>query len=352
MASSLFSRFVALYYAHLAANDAKERTPDDLEGAARAHLRMAEERKAGEPLVRVYTPTFDQDGYDSTHTIVDIVTDDMPFLVDSVSMELTRHGLGIHLVVHPIIGVRRDEHGHLADLDEAGPREAFMHFEVDRETDAAVVAELHADVLRVLADVRAAVDDWAAIRERASTIALALSSSADAETAELLRWMVDDHFTFLGYRDTSRPGSELGVLRNDAALSGSGPQEPTVRKSDIKATVHRPVRMEQVCVGSDQFLGLWTSAAYNTSPLEIPLLRQKVEAVLDRSGFGRASHAGQEPRVHPRDLPEGRAVPNRRGRALRDREGDPQPAGAPAGAPLRSQGRARPVLLLSRVHPS
>ena len=109
MSSGLLARFVALYYAHLAPDDAQERTPDDREGAARAHLRLAEERKPGEPLVRVYTPTFEQDGYDSTHTIVDIVTDDMPFLVDSLSMELTRHGLGIHLVVHPIIGVRRDE---------------------------------------------------------------------------------------------------------------------------------------------------------------------------------------------------------------------------------------------------
>ena len=167
-----------------------------------------------------------------------------------------------------------------------------MHFEVDRETDESVVAELRADLLRVLADVRAAVADWGAMRERASTIAVALSDPADAETAELLRWMVDDHFTFLGYRDTSRPGSELGILRNKAAPPGSGQHAGlTVRKADVKATVHRPVHMEQVCVGSDQFLGLWTSAAYNTSPLEIPLLRRKVAAVLDRSGFGPASHA-------------------------------------------------------------
>src|SRR5262249_38819625 len=123
MSSSLFARFVALYYAHLAPDDAKERSAADLDGAARAHLRFGEDRRPATPLVRVYTPTFDQDGYDSTHTIVEIVTDDMPFLVDSVGMELTRHGLGIHLVVHPIVGVRRDEGGKLVDLDEDGPRE-------------------------------------------------------------------------------------------------------------------------------------------------------------------------------------------------------------------------------------
>ncbi len=118
MSSSLFARFVTLYYAHLAPDDAKSCPPEDLEGSARAHLRFAEERPGGEPLVRFYTPTFDQDGFDSTHTIIEIVTDDMPFLVDSVGMELTGHGLGIHLVVHPIIGVRRDADGHLVDLDE------------------------------------------------------------------------------------------------------------------------------------------------------------------------------------------------------------------------------------------
>ena len=164
MSSSLFARFVTLYYAHLAPDDAKSCPPEDLEGSASAHLRFAEERPGGDPLVRCYTPTFDQDGYDSTHTIIEIVTDDMPFLVDSVGMELTRHGLGIHLVVHPIIAVRRDADGHLVELDETGPREAFMHFEVDRETDPAVVAALGADLLRVLADVRHAVDDWEAMR--------------------------------------------------------------------------------------------------------------------------------------------------------------------------------------------
>ena len=294
MASSLFARFAALYFAHLAPDDAKEREPDDLEGAAKAHLRLADVREPGEPVVRVYTPTFDQDGYDSTHTIVDIVTDDMPFLVDSVSMELTRHGLGIHLVVHPIIGVQRDKSGHLVDLDGNGPREAFMHFEVDRETDAALTAVLRSDLLRVLADVRHAVDDWDAMRARASETAASLDGPDDAEPAALLRWMVDGHFTFLGYRDTADPGTELGILRGK--VDGNEHSEHvglTVRKADERATVHRPVHMEQVCVGSEQFVGLWTAAAYNTSPLEIPLLRRKVGAVLERSGFGAESHAGK-----------------------------------------------------------
>ena len=101
-----------------------------------------------------HNPCFDQDGYDSTHTIVEIVTDDMPFLVDSVAMALTRHGLGIHLVVHPIIPVRRDDKGQLLDFAEGSDtvvNEAFIHFEVDRETDPTVMADLRADLLKVFA---------------------------------------------------------------------------------------------------------------------------------------------------------------------------------------------------------
>ncbi|HMK10406.1 MAG TPA: NAD-glutamate dehydrogenase domain-containing protein, partial [Acidimicrobiales bacterium] len=295
MTSGLLARFVTVYYAHLAPDDAKGRSTADLEGAARAHLRFAEDRPPGQPLVRVYTPSFDQDGYDSTHTIVEAVTDDMPFLVDSLAMELTRHGLGIHLVVHPIIGVRRDESGHLVDLDDAAPREAFMHFEVDRETDAAVVARLQADLVRVLGDVRAAVGDWGAMRRRALDVARALTDRSDAEAAALLEWMAADHFTFLGYRDTTAPESGLGILRG-VADADSEPSHGgvTVRKSDARATVHRPLHMEEVCVGAHRFVGLWTSSAYNSSVRDVPLLRQKVEAVVERSDLLPTSHAGKD----------------------------------------------------------
>ncbi len=294
MSSSLLARFVTLYYAHLDPSDASEVSSADLDGAARAHLRLAETRPVGEAIVRVTNPCFDQDGFDSTHTIVEVVTEDMPFLVDSLAMALTRHGLGIHLVVHPIIPVRRDDTGQLIDLaddDDTARREAFIHFEVDRETDATLMADLRADLLAVLGDVRAAVDDWQAMRTKALEVARSLS---DAEAASLLDWMADDHFTFLGYCDMTGAGSGLGVLRGAVASATTPPVGVTVRKSDGRATVHRPVHMEQVCVGPHQFLGLWTSAAYNTSPLEIPLLRRKVSAVLDRAEFPRSSHSGRD----------------------------------------------------------
>ncbi len=310
MSSGLFARFVTLYYAHLALDDSKERSAADLEGAARAHLRFGEERKPGEPLVRVYNPTFDQDGYDSTHTIVDIVTDDMPFLVDSVGMELTRHGLGIHLVVHPIIAVRRDSEGKLTDLDEDAPREAFMHFEVDRETDAALLESLRRDLLRVLGDVRAAVDDWEAMRDKALAIAGSLTDPDDAEAAALLRWMADDHFTFLGYLE-AETGASLGISRG-AEVEPSGRRRRRTHCEEGRRARHRAptgphgagVRRAQRVPRALDLRGVQHLAARH--PASAPQGRCGARPL--RASPRLALREG--PRIDPRHVPARRAVPD------------------------------------------
>ena len=107
---------VRAYWERVGADDLVGRDPVDLAGAALAHLHLAERRRPGTARVRVYTPTFDDHGWASTHSVVEVVVDDMPFLLDSVSMELVRHGCGLHLVVHPVIQVARDDDGHLIDI--------------------------------------------------------------------------------------------------------------------------------------------------------------------------------------------------------------------------------------------
>src|SRR4029453_18841178 len=206
------------YYARVARVDLAARPVHDLYGAAMSHLTLGLDRPPGEPAVRVYSPDFEEHGFGSPHTVVDIVTDDMPFVVDSVTTEVLRHGLGLHLTVHPVLAVRRDMGG-LVDIlarpdpTAGSPAESFVHLEVDRQTDAAVLDELGRHIRRVLGDVRAAVEDWSAMREQALAVADTLdvdSSIIDEEdrneAAALLRWLADDHFTFLGYREY-----ELGI---------------------------------------------------------------------------------------------------------------------------------------------
>jgi glutamate dehydrogenase len=169
--------FIARYYGQVDPEDLLERQPADLYGAALSHWNFARKRDAGHARVRVFNPTIEEHGWQSTHSVIEIVNDDMPFLVDSVAMELNRHGLTLHLIVHPILAVVRAADGTLTGLASddapAARYESFIHIEIDRTTDAKVLEALAADIARVLGDVRAAVDDWKkmADKDRASAAA-------------------------------------------------------------------------------------------------------------------------------------------------------------------------------------
>src|ERR1700760_4801152 len=108
--------FVRQYYHWVSAVDLAERSPLDLYGAAVAHWNLMQQRSPGEAKVRVYNPEFEQHGWQSPHTVIEIVSDDMPFIVDSVTMDLTRKGFAIPRVIHPVIRIRRDEDGHILDV--------------------------------------------------------------------------------------------------------------------------------------------------------------------------------------------------------------------------------------------
>ncbi len=229
--------FVHRYYGQVDSEDLAERTPADLCGAALSQWEFARQRDAGRAKVRVFNPVRGEQDWQSTHTIVEIDNDDMPFLVDSVTMEVNRRGLTQHLIIHPIVAVERDAEGTLvrlvADGSGAGRAESFIHVEVDRITDAGEREALAADLLRVLAEVRAAVDDWSKMTEKALAIAADVERTAPplppgevTEGVAFLRWLADNHFTFLGHRsydldqvdgkDMLRivPGSSLGILRD------------------------------------------------------------------------------------------------------------------------------------------
>jgi glutamate dehydrogenase len=135
--------FVRAYYRQVDPEDLAEREPADLCGAALSHWNLARRREPGTARVRVFNPGVQEHGWQSKHTVVEIVNDDMPFLVDTVTMEVNRHGVTLHLIVHPVIETS-----------------SYMHVEVDRIVDAQAMEALAADLQRVLGDLRAAVEDW------------------------------------------------------------------------------------------------------------------------------------------------------------------------------------------------
>jgi glutamate dehydrogenase len=332
--------FVARYYAQVPLGDLEMHTPAYLAAAACSHWNLARVRPPGTAVVRVYTPTRSVDGWDSPHTIVEIVTDDSPFLVDSSAMELDRHNLGMHLGIHPILRVHRDANGVLLGLadddghDDGAILESFLHFEVDRETNPEIVAAVTTDLERVLGDVRVATSDWlkmlAMLRRVVDAVDVApppIDPDDVAESTALLNWMADQHFTFLGYReyDLERdatgndglrpvPGTALGLLRNapethsrsfaslpaDIRAHAHDRTLLVLTKTNRRSTVHRPTYLDYIgvrkfdadgnVVGEHRFVGLFTSSAYNSSPIDVPLLRRKVAAVVTRAGFLPASH--------------------------------------------------------------
>ncbi len=331
-------RFVRLFYANVSPDDLAGETAESLYCAALSLWNHGQKRLPNIAKVRVFNPRADEHGWRSPHTVVEIVNDDMPFLVDSVTAELNRRELTVHLVIHPIVKLCRDAAGLIVEKGE--PRdESFMQIRINEQTGADRLDEIRRNLEQVLADVRAAVVDWRTMRAKVDDVVSELDKSPPALPAEevaearaFLAWLGDDYFTFLGYREydfhgaddqattSIVAGSGLGILRDDGVsvfdgLRNSERLPPDVRyflhqsrllmvtKANRRATVHRPVQMDTVgikrfdakgqVVGERLFVGLFTSSAYNRSPRDIPLLRRKVEDCIGRAGFDPASHDGK-----------------------------------------------------------
>jgi glutamate dehydrogenase len=347
--------YLRAYYRHVAVEDLEAAGPARIAAVAAEQAAFAAQRPQGRALVRIRpgdAPGFGSAAFDPTGAVIDIVTDDMPFLVDSITMELSRHDLAAEVIVHPQLRVRRDITGALHEVlglvDGAQPvqdeiAESWTHIETARLAGGAA-DRLAADLLRVLGDVRVAVEDYSRMRARAVQLAedLAISpaqpaaaaptSSAvesPAEIEALLRWLADGHFTFLGYREYAledgpdgmalrgEAGTGLGILRHDKSGSTSfAALPPQVRaralepqlliqtKANSRSTVHRPSYLDYVAVkrlsgsgeaiGEYRFLGLYTHDAYTESITRIPVLRRKLTEVLGASGLAADSHDGKD----------------------------------------------------------
>lgn len=214
-AGEQIQRFLSRYYAGLAPDDLKQCASEDLYGGALSHWRFAESRLPGAANVRVYNPELEQHGWQTKHSVVEVVCEDMPFLVDSVRMALNRAGLTTHLVIHPVLRVRRDADGRLAEVldwhieSEGTTLEAVMRFEVDRQVDIQTLKRIETDVRQTLHDVCAAVEDWPQMRAQLIHALDSWSQTpppCDAETlssaSAFIQWLADNNFTLLGSQRT------------------------------------------------------------------------------------------------------------------------------------------------------
>jgi glutamate dehydrogenase len=335
--------FCRAFFARVVGSDADLHNPAQWATLIRSLLDFMQQREVGRASVRVLNPANAHAG----RSLLQIVTEDMPFLVDTVSMIVSTE-LQIHAVIHPVLKVARDASGKLLSLgNETGAAESIMHFEIDRVAGAAEQAQLQAQVEAALDDVRTAVSDWSAIRDKLLAVAadlpqrqLPLDADSVKEASEFLRWVADDNFTFLGFREYEVAGADgeqvlrsvessgLGILRrNDrpmaprslrslaaSKLPQSGATDAIIlTKTNARSHVHRAGYMDYIGVlkfdahgkpvAEQRFLGLFSSNAYMARPQDVPLVRQKVAAVMVRSGLKRDSHSGKSLRDVLETLP-------------------------------------------------
>ena len=345
--ASALATHLDTYFAEIDADNFVEANPEELHGAATQHHRLGLSRTPGLASIALYTPDFDRHGWHSPHTVIDIVTDDMPFLVDSVTMVIYNKGLAIHRLMHPVLGIERDQSGAIqrsATRGSSGTRnESWIHLEIDRIGDREQQKALHDEITQVLADIRAAVEDFAAMRQRVDGAIADLATSPRDETPEIvefLRWTANENFVFLGYahfaadRDsaelTRTPDGGLGLLR-DASHPSFGhcragipsrltdleqlPSALTLVKADARSIVHRSGYLDFIgvlqrdasgkVIGQHMFVGLYAAHVYHISTNDIPVVRGKTAAVRAACGFLPGGHNDKTLRnileTYPRD---------------------------------------------------
>jgi len=325
----LIPAFLGEYYREVPPEDADGRDLDDAYAAACAHLQLGRRRAAGQTLVEVLSPDVDRDGWETDRTHLMFVTDDVPFLVDTVRMVLDQHGLGIHLLVHPMLLVERDQQDRIVSIGRAAGRglldveedsgrvEAWTQIELDR-CPPEDCDQLEADVLAAIEGVRRVVGDFPQMRERLLDV---------SGGNPLLDWLADENFVFLGavtYRRNGEQldvvaGSELGEFRagrmdpNDVDPPSAGGHDTVViARTDAVACIHRSARMTSVAVRSSaadstaleyRFVGLLGSAAYRESVFAIPVVGDRARDVLARVGTVSESHTGRAVRNVVETLP-------------------------------------------------
>ncbi|WED23165.1 NAD-glutamate dehydrogenase [Vibrio sp. JC009] len=324
-------------FSHISQDDIIHRNDSDLYGAIISLWHHISETETDDMSVSVFNPTVSRHGWQSTHTIVEIVIPDSPFLVDSIKMALTRMDLTCHFILHGPTQIETDESGSVLSLNSGkGEMRSLFHLEVDRLGTKEERSELKAEIEKVLADTRLVVNDWKKMTKKLSDVIneiekqksqLPVPKEQVEETLQFLRWMGDHNFTFMGYKSFDvveqkgelqlKPTEDEGLglfsvsrrvrsvkfseFAESARSEAIKPYMLILTKGKNASRIHRPAYTDYIgikrfdsagnVIGEHRFTGLYTSAVYNQSVANIPLVRQKVERILESSGYRKGSYS-------------------------------------------------------------
>lgn len=327
--------FAQQYYKFAYFEEIADRSVEDLYGAVLSHWNLFLELPAGKEKVHIYNPSVEENGWQSTHTVIEIVLPDRAFILQSITMGINRYGFVNQLVLHPVYWVHREANGRLIEISksrqEHAAQESVLHIEINRLSDTDLIAKLKTSLHQILQDVCAATADWSdcLVKMQVQIDALTAQNKPDLEESiEFLQWLKNGHFVFLGYREyaieeqAEKYGfsvvekSGLGILRDSRAtipaenflpisadayklLNSDNPL--MITKATSKSAVHRPVFMDYIGIkqyddtgqvtGETRFLGLYGSSAYTCELNSIPLVRSKIKSLLQQSEFVNSSHS-------------------------------------------------------------
>ncbi|WP_417655734.1 NAD-glutamate dehydrogenase [Pseudidiomarina aestuarii] len=335
--------FALRLFKNISPNDLALRNDSDLYGAVVGLWHSFNEYQPSEKaLIKVFNPEVARHGWESSHTIIEIIQSDMPFMVDSIRMALSRLGINSHLLLHLPISHKRNDKNEIIELLKAGTRnednevDTVFLIEVDRQNSKEAIALLKRELASVMDEVTLAVADWQPMRAKLEEIAHSLSDikypgpkQKLKEAQTFLKWLSQDNFTLMGYRRydlaaiegdyviRQQAESSLGLMRKSAInkerLVSSLPEVARdltfddnlllVTKTNSKSRVHRPAYSDYIgvkrfdkngkVIGEDRFIGLYSSSFYNNSARDVPLVGDKIQRVMEASGFALNSHAAK-----------------------------------------------------------
>lgn len=320
-------------FQHASMRDLQSYETTDLAGMVVTFWRSIQVKKPNTPHVELLNPNVEEHEWQSSHSIVTILSDEVPFVIDSARLALNELSVNIHAVFYGTFKVERDKSGQFQRFSESGSPELLLCIEMDRTTVAKQRKSIEKALYTVLGDVRFVVDDFSAMVDKANAINDALTTTHYPfdqkqldEAKVFMEWMVNNHFSFLAYDEyviegdvvKQVPETALGLFKknktrreeiisemSDERRSHVFKQELMIfSKSGRRSTVHRPAYSDYVLVkrfnkkgevvGGYRFLGLYTSSVYNETPKNIPVVRQKIADVIAKSGYPQGSHAYKE----------------------------------------------------------
>ncbi len=337
--------FAEMFFSKATGELLQERSSDALAHMALGAWRFLQSSRPDQIHIEIFNPDVDNEGWYAPVTVVRTSISERPFIVDSLREFLHSQHLSIEHLIYPVLQVERGESGEVLAVKLSGEdqnRESLVHCEITRIADSEVQDSLREEINERLQDVIRSTDDFHPMVDAVKSTVVELSERVSQvpqlrdeldEIQAFLRWLIDGAFVFLGYREYDfidvrnekaivvHPGSGLGVLRNEAMSGFAAPVrvsdlKPAIRdlvlggpqlfitKTNALSRVHRLAHMDYIgvkklspkgeVVGEHRFIGLFTSKAYREDADKIPILRHKLQVILDRAGFKEGSHDYKE----------------------------------------------------------